>query len=471
MVHLNGNGNHKTYQGIRELPGTIPDKLQPHDVEAEEAVLGALLIDPDAILKVSCILDSNDFFIHRLGWIYGAMKSLFSQGIPANDHLLIADELKKMGKDLDEFGGLAALTVLIGQTPSSIHAEYYAAIVAEKSIRRRAIAAAGEIARLADNLEITPDELIAKSEKLLLDIGNDKAGEVESAYTLTGQVVDHLERVYQARGHGIIGLPTGLTDWDRVTGGLQADELLVIGGRPGMGKSGLALQIARYTAKRFGKRWLYFSLEMSKTQLMQRLLAVESGIDANRLRVGDIKENEWAMFSQAQEIVSSLPIYIYDNVALTPQMMRSIAIRHHAKYGLDGIILDYLQLMDIDGKSRNRTQDTSDISRACKKLARELHIPMLAVASLNRGVEARADKRPMLSDLRDSGAIESDADSVVFLYRDDVYNPDTEFPNITEIIIAKHRSAPCGIFSTYFKKHLIEFLDLEVRRQPLEYVS
>lgn len=466
-THLNGNG----YQVIRELPGTIPDKLQPHDVEAEEAVIGAILIDPDAILKVSSILDSNDFFIHRWGWIYGAMKSLFARNIPANDRLLIADELEKMGHSLEEFGGQSELNDLGNRTPTSIHAEYYAQIVAEKAIRRRVIAAAGEMARLADNPEITPDELIVKSERMLLEIGNDKVNEPESAYELTGQTVDHLERVYQARGHGIIGLPTGLSDWDRLTGGLQNDEVIVLGGRPGTGKSGLALQIARYSAKRYGKRWLYFSLEMSKIQLMQRLIAVEAGIDANRLRVGDIKESEWPAFSQAQETISKLPIYIYDNVALTPTLMRSIAIRHYAKYGLDGIVLDYLQLMDIDGKSRNRTQDVSDISRAIKKLARELHIPVLALASLNRSLESRADKRPMMSDLRESGAIESDADSVVFLYRDDMYNPDTEFPNITEVIISKHRSAPTGIFSLYFKKHLIEFLNLEVRRQPLEQVA
>jgi replicative DNA helicase len=209
---------------------------------------------------------------------------------------------------------------------------------------------------------------------------------------------------------------------------------------------------------------------MSELQLMQRLLASESRIDAQRIRLGDIKDDEWAAYTQAAEAIAKLPIHIYDNVGLTPQSMRSIAIRHAAKFGLDGIVIDYLQLMDTDTKSRgNRTQDVSDISRACKKLARELNIPVLALSSLSRQCESRADKRPMMSDLRESGSIESDADSVVFIYRDDVYNPDTEFPNIAEIIVSKHRSAPTGLFSVYFKKHLIEFLDLEIRHQPLEY--
>src|SRR3990172_12087854 len=233
-------------QFIPDLPGTIPDKLQPHDVEAEEAVIGSLLIDPDAILRVSSILNPADFFIHRLGWIYKAMKSLFDRNIPANDTLLIDDEITKIGKPIDELGGIARLTELINRTPTSINAEYYAAIVAEKAIRRRVQAAAGEMARLADNPEITPDELIAKSERLLLNINCSEGSEVESAYDLVEKTSDHLERVYQARGKGIIGLPTGLKDWDWITVGLQADELLVLGGRPGMGKSGLALQIARY---------------------------------------------------------------------------------------------------------------------------------------------------------------------------------------------------------------------------------
>ena len=238
-----------------------------------------------------------------------------------------------------------------------------------------------------------------------------------------------------------------------------------------MGKSALALQIAKYTAQKFDKRWLIFSLEMSSMQLFQRLIATEAGIDSNRLRIGDIKDNEWSAFVQAQATISHLPIAVYDDVSLTPQTMRSKAIRHHAKYGLDGIILDYLQLMDVEGKGKNRTQETTEISRTLKKIARELHIPVIAISSLNRSLESRADKRPMMSDLRDSGSIESDADVVIFLYRDDVYNPDTEFPNIAEIIVSKHRSAPTGMFSVYFKKHLTQFVDLEVRRQPIEYIS
>ncbi len=462
MVQLNGNGYH---------PTLTQNNLQPHDVEAEEAVLGSLLIDPDAIIKVAANLCPADFFTHWRGWVYEAMRELFNRGVPANDSLLITGELVRLGHPIDGFGGESILLQLRGQTFTSLNIEHYAKIVAEMATRRRVINAAGEMARLAHNPEILAEELLSRSEKMLLDIGGDGTTEVEFADELTEQVGARLDRVYQARGKGITGMPTGLSDLDRLIGGFQNDELIVFGGRPGMGKSALALQIAKYTAQKFNKRWLIFSLEMSAMQLFQRLIATEAGIDSNRLRIGDINENEWPAFIKSQETISHLPIAVYDDVSLTPQTMRSKAIRHHAKYGLDGIILDYLQLMDVEGKGKSRVEQTTEISRTLKKMARELHIPVIAISSLNRSLESRTDKRPMMSDLRDSGSIESDADVVIFLYRDDVYNPDTELPNIAEVIVSKHRSAPTGIFSVYFKKHLTQFLDLEVRRQPIEYIG
>ena len=464
MVHTNGNGHSPS---IIDFPATIPDRLEPHDVEAEEAVIGSILIDPDCILKLSPVLDSADFFIHRLGWIYAAMKSLFSRNCPANDMLLIVDELKRLGRDINDFGGIAGLTELITVTPSSIHAEHYAAIVAEQATRRRVIAAAGEMARLAHNSEVQADELIAKSEKMLLDIGRTDNKEAKFAGELIDQVSSRIDRVIQAGG--ITGLPSGLNDLDLLIGGFQAGDDIVIAGRPGMGKSAMAMQIAKYNAK-LDRRVLVFSLEMSDEQLMQRMIASETGIEVHRLRTGKIADSEWPHFSHATNMIAGLPLAIVDNATLTPSQMRSLAIRHHAKFGLDLLILDYLQLMSMDGRNQNRTQDVSDISRAVKKLARELKVPFIVLSQLNRGVEARADKRPMLADLRDSGSIEADADIVIFLYRDEVYNADTEFPGVAEVIVSKHRSGPTGMLSVFFKKHQTEFVNLEVRRQPLEYV-
>jgi replicative DNA helicase len=266
-----------------------------------------------------------------------------------------------------------------------------------------------------------------------------------------------------------VGIPTGLADLDKLLGGLQRSDMLVMAGRPGMGKTSLALSVALQSARRWQKRVAIFSLEMSDEQLVQRLVSAETGIDSQRLRLGDIKEDEWPTFIQATNLLANAPIFIDDTPAISALDLRSKARRLHAEHGLDLLIVDYLQLMRGDFRSENRQQEISFISRSIKGLARELNIPILALSQLSRQVESRHDKRPMLSDLRESGSIEQDADVVLFIYRDDVYNPDTEFPNIAEIIVSKHRSGPTGVFSVYFKRQLAQFVDLEVRMQPLEY--
>ena len=267
----------------------------------------------------------------------------------------------------------------------------------------------------------------------------------------------------------VIGVPTGLTDLDKLLGGLQRSDMVVMAGRPGMGKTSLALSIALQAARRLHKRIALFSLEMSDEQLVQRLISAETGIDSQRLRLGDIKEDEWPTFIQATNLLAGTSVFIDDTPAISALELRAKARRLHAEHGLDLLIVDYLQLMRGDSRSENRQQEISYISRSIKALARELNIPILALSQLSRQVESRHDKRPMLSDLRESGSIEQDADVVLFIYRDDVYNQDSEFPNIAEIIVSKHRSGPTGIFSVYFKKHLAQFVDLEVQTQPLEY--
>jgi replicative DNA helicase len=278
---------------------------------------------------------------------------------------------------------------------------------------------------------------------------------------------DRIEYLTAHQGE-IIGIPTGLADLDKLLGGFQRSDLIIIAGRPGMGKTSLALSIALQAARKWEKRVGIFSLEMSNEQVVQRLVSAETGIDSQRLRLGVIHEDEWPVFVQATSLLSNTQIYIDDTPAISALEMRTKARRLHAEHGLDLIIVDYLQLMRGDLRSDNRVQEISFISRSLKGLARELNIPLVALSQLSRAVEARHDKRPMLSDLRESGSIEQDADVVVFVYRDEIYNPDTEFPSIAELRVGKHRSGPTGIFSVYFKKELAQFVDLEVRRERVD---
>jgi len=449
------------------LPSTVPDKLQPHNREAEEAVLGSLLIDPDAIIRVATFLAPEDFYLERHAWIYEAIRDLHERREPA-DMVTLTDEMERRGQ-LNEIGGSAYLSGLINATPTSIHVEYYARIIERTAVLRRLIDAAGKIARLAyqDTEEVA--EVVDRAEELIFAVTSRQADrDLRHIRQALDKYYDRIEYLHQHRGE-VIGVPTGLTDLDKLLGGMQRSDMIVMAGRPGMGKTSLALSIALQAARRLHKRIALFSLEMSDEQLVQRLISAETGIDSQRLRLGDIKEDEWPTFIQATNLLAGTSMFIDDTPAISVLELRTKARRLHAEHGLDLLIVDYLQLMRGDSRSENRQQEISFISRSIKALARELNIPILALSQLSRQVESRHDKRPMLSDLRESGSIEQDADVVLFIYRDDVYNPDSEFPNIAEIIVSKHRSGPTGIFSVYFKKHLAQFVDLEVQTQPLEY--
>ncbi len=457
MANNGNNGN----------TGSLPDKLQPHNMEAEEAVLGSLLIDPDAIIHISTFLKPGDFFVQRHGWVFEAVLDLHERRQPA-DLVTLSDELSRR-EQLDEIGGAAFLTSLINATPSSIHIEYYARIVERTAVLRRLIDAAGQIAQLAYQDNEDADQVVDRAEEIIFAISDRR---VERDLRPIRQVLesyfDRVEYLQQHQGQ-IIGVPTGLTDLDKLLGGLQRSDMIVMAGRPGMGKTSLALSIALQAARMHQKRVALFSLEMSDEQLVQRLVSAETGIDSQRLRLGNIKSDEWATFYQAIRLLSETMVFIDDTPAISVLELRTKARRLHAEHGLDLLIVDYLQLMRGGTRNENRQQEISFISRSIKGIARELNIPVLALSQLSRQVESRHDKRPMLSDLRESGSIEQDADIVLFIYRDDVYNPDTEFPNIAEIIVAKHRSGPTGVFSVYFKKQLAQFVDLEVRTQPLDY--
>ncbi len=449
------------------LPGTVPDKLQPHNLEAEEAILGSLLIDPDAIIRVATFLSPDDFYVERHGWVYAAIRDLHERREPA-DLVTLTDELERRSQ-LGEVGGSAYLTGLINATPTSIHVEYYARIVERTAVLRRLIDAAGQIARLAYQDTEDAAEVVDRAEEIIFGVSSQRVDrDLRPIRQVLDKFYDRIEYLHEHRGE-IIGIPTGLADLDKLLGGLQRSDMVVMAGRPGMGKTSLALSVALQAARRHQKRIALFSLEMSDEQLVQRLVSAETGIDSQRIRLGDIKEDEWATFIQATNLLSNTQIFIDDTPAISALELRTKARRLHAEHGLDLLIVDYLQLMRGDSRSENRQQEISFISRSIKALARELNIPILALSQLSRQVESRHDKRPMLSDLRESGSIEQDADVVLFIYRDELYNPDTEFPNIAEIIVSKHRSGPTGIFSVYFKKNLAQFVDLEVRTQPLDY--
>jgi len=450
-------------------PGSpvTPNKLLPQNIEAEEAVLGALLIDPDAIIRVATFLQASDFHVQRHGMVYQAILDLHERREPA-DLVTLTDELERR-EQLSQVGGPAFLTGLINATPTSIHVEYYARIVERTAVLRRLIDAAGQIAKLAYQDMDDVDEVVDRAESIIFGVSEKRVS--RDLVPIRQALDDFYDRIEYLREHQgeIIGIPTGLADLDKLLGGFQRSDLVIIAGRPGMGKTSLALSIALQAARRWNKRIGIFSMEMSNEQVVQRLVSAETGIDSQRLRLGAIHDDEWPTFFQATSLLSTTQIFIDDTPAISALEMRTKARRLHAEHGLDMIIVDYLQLMRGDLHSENRVQEISFISRSLKALARELNVPVVALSQLSRAVEARADRRPMLSDLRESGSIEQDADVVVFVYRDDMYDPDTEFPNIAELRVAKHRSGPTGIFSVYFKKELAQFVDLEVRRESLDY--
>jgi replicative DNA helicase len=467
VPHKGHEGAGRSPSGKGRSPGPTPNKLLPQNIEAEEAVLGSLLIDPDATIRIATFLQPDDFYVQRYAWIYEAILELHERREPA-DLVTLTDELERRGQ-LAEIGGPAFLTGLINATPTSIHVEYYARIVERTAVLRRLIDAAGQIAKLAYQDVDDVDEVVDRAESIIFGVSEKRVSrDLVPIRQVLDEFYDRIEYLSAHQGE-IIGIPTGLADLDKLLGGLQRSDLIIIAGRPGMGKTSLALSTALQAARKWDKRVGIFSLEMSNEQVVQRLLSAETGIDSQRLRLGAIHEDEWPVFVQATSLLSNTQIYIDDTPAISALEMRTKARRLHAEHGLDLLIVDYLQLMRGDFRSENRVQEISFISRSLKSLARELNIPVVALSQLSRAVESRHDKRPMLSDLRESGSIEQDSDVVMFVYREELYDPDTEFPNIAEIRVAKHRSGPTGIFSVYFKKELAQFVDLEVRRERLEY--
>jgi replicative DNA helicase len=443
-----------------------PDKLVPHNVEAEEAVLGALLIDPEAIFRVSTFLRPEDFFIVKNGWIYDVVLSLHERRQPA-DFVTVCDELENR-KQLEEVGGAAYIASLINSVPTAIHVEAYGHIVERTALRRRLISAASQIATFAYEEDQNVDEVIDRSEAVLFGISQRRtARDLVPIKQVLTDYYDRIAYLFEHRGEPL-GVPTGFIDLDKLLGGLQRSDLVIVASRPGVGKTSLLLAMALTAARRYKQRVAVFSLEMSCEQLVQRLMSSETGIDSQRLRLGDLQESEWPRFVEAAGRLSDTMLFVDDTPSISALQLRTKARRLHAEYGLDLIMVDYLQLMSGDIRVENRVQEISYISRALKGLARELNLPVVAASQLSRAVEMRGDKKPILSDLRESGSIEQDADVVMFIYRDEMYNPDSELKNIADIIVAKHRHGPTGTVQLFFRKQLAHFVDAEVYHRSLE---
>ena len=440
-----------------------PERLPPQNIEAEEAVLGSVLLDREVIGRVSGSLEARDFYRERNGVIFQAMLDLYERHEPV-DYLTLIDELDRTQK-LELAGGVAFLSSLLGAVPTPIHAEHYGKIVADSAFMRRLISAGGKIAAIGFQNQFDTETALEKSEQILFDISNKRAN---SDFSSLSEILrEYLEQLSLLReGEGIrYGVPSGFADLDKITsGGFQRSDLIILAARPSMGKTSLALGFSANAAIKFKAASAIFSLEMSKSQLAARLLSTESGIESQRLRSGQMTDAETRKLGHALNLLAEAPIYIDDTPGISVTSLRAKARRLHAEVPLDLIVVDHLQLMTSGNGGENRVNEMSEISRQLKGLARELHVPVIALSQLSRAVEQRSPKIPILSDLRESGAIEQDADLVIFIYRDDYYNKDSEKQGIADLHIAKHRNGPTGEISLLFNQRTTKFLDLEVYR-------
>ncbi|HEX9115259.1 MAG TPA: replicative DNA helicase [Anaerolineae bacterium] len=444
-----------------------PDKSVPANLEAEEAVLGSLLIDPDAIIKIAAFLKADDFYREKNGWIYQAILELHERREPA-DYVTLVDEMERR-EQLAEVGGVAYITQLVNSVPTAVHVEYYARIVERAATLRRLIGAAGQIAALAYEESEDVDEVVDRAEQMIFSVSERRVRrDLAPMRQIMGDVVNRIEYLHNHKGE-VLGVPSGFSRLDRLLGGFQKSDLVILAARPGVGKTSLALNIAVNAAKRYGQRVAFFSLEMSSEQLVQRLLSAETAINQQRLRLGDINEDEWMLLMEAASELSETMLFIDDTPAVSALELRTKARRLQAEHGLDMVIVDYLQLMRGEGRNENRVQEISYITRSLKGLARELEVPLLALSQLSRAVEQRTDHKPVLSDLRESGSIEQDADIVMFIYREDMVKDDTPKKNVADVIVAKHRNGPTDTVPLFFDRSLTRFADLEMTHEPLEY--
>jgi replicative DNA helicase len=434
--------------------------LPPHSPQAEEAVLGSVLKNPPSVVRVSDFLKPEDFHEPRNRHVFRAMLSLFSDGIPIDYHS-VADRLQQTGA-YEASGGLLYLSELNLATPTAAYIEHYGRIVERTSIMRQLIAKAQTIAEIAYRDNLDPDTALEKAEQLILSIAEKRVTrDFRSLEDVIGEYMEQVHALQEGEATRY-GIPTGFADMDKLLGGFQRTDLIILAARTSVGKTSFALNLAVNAAKA-NATVAVFSLEMSAEQLASRLLSMESGVDSPRLRSAHLNEQESRKLEAAMNHLVNLPIWVDDTPSIPIMELRSKARRLAAEHNLDMIIVDYLQLVASDG-GESRVQELGQISRALKALARELRVPIIALSQLSRAVEQRTPHIPQLSDLRESGALEQDADVVLFIYRDEKYNPDTDKKGVADIIVAKHRNGPTGQVQLLFLERTTKFLDLEVFR-------
>lgn len=434
-------------------------RVLPHSVEAEQSVIGSMIMSRDAIMAASEIITSEDFYQHQYGILFDAMLELYNEGKPV-DLVTLQERLRE--KDVPpEISSLEFARDLLNAVPTSANVRHYAAIVQDKSMLRKMIKVTEEIANTCYLQKERTEDILEDTEKKIFDLVQRRSG---GDFVPIKQVVlnalDKIEKASKNKGN-VTGIPTGFIDLDYKTSGFQPSDLILIAARPSMGKTAFVLNVAQHMAFKEGQTVAIFSLEMSKEQLVNRLFSLESKVDAQLLRTGNLSDEDWAKLIEGAAVVGKSNLIIDDTPGISVGELRSKCRKFKLEQNLGIIIIDYLQLMTGSKRAESRQQEISDISRNLKAIARELNVPVVALSQLSRAVEQRPDHRPMLSDLRESGAIEQDADVVMFLYRDDYYNKDTDKKNIAEVIIAKQRNGPIGTVELVWLPNYTKFANMK----------
>ncbi len=445
---------------VRHLPAVDGgyDRVPPHNLEAEVSVLGSMLLSKDAIAEVNEVVHADDFYRGAHRTLFEAICDLYDRGEPV-DPVTLGDELEGRGT-LESVGGVVAISDLISRVPTAANAAYYARIVAEQALRRRLIDAGTQITRIGYNGEQGAEESVDAAEALMYQVSqHGRVSEFTPMKELLTESFELIEKLHESDS-AVTGLATGFIDFDDLTAGLQDQNLVIIAARPGMGKSTLVTNLATNVAVELRRPAALFSLEMSKTELVQRVLASEAKVDSERLRTGRLQDADWPKLSQAMGRLAEAPLFIDDTPGLNMMELRSKSRRLKQKHGLDLIIVDYLQLMQSHRRAESRVQEVSELSRGLKILAKELDVPVIALSQLSRKPEDRTDRRPQLADLRESGSIEQDADLVAFIYRDEVYDPESPAKGEAELIVAKHRNGPLRTVRLSFIGHHSRFANM-----------